>query len=69
MPVNLRYKLKRYPEAEIDFNEVIKLKPNFARACNNRGNLYMNWNKNDKAKRDYEQALKLAQQQNNKKRG
>ena len=53
------YKEKRYAEAEAQFTEALKLRPDFALAANNLGFVYFRQDKFAEAARWYENAIKL----------
>ena len=53
------YKEKRYAEAEAQFAEALKLRPDFALAANNLGFVYFRQDKFSEAARWYENAIKL----------
>lgn len=53
------YKEKRYAEAEAQFTEALKLRPDFALAANNLGFVYYRQDKFAEAARWYENAIKL----------
>ncbi|MED5620647.1 polysaccharide deacetylase family protein [Ideonella sp. BN130291] len=53
------YREKRYAEAEAQFTEALKLRPDFALAANNLGFVYYKQNKFAEAARWYDNALKL----------
>jgi serine/threonine protein kinase len=62
---NAKYNLGDKQGAIADYNQAIKLKPDYAIAYNNRGLIYQQLNDNEKAINDFRQAAKLYQQQNN----
>jgi tetratricopeptide (TPR) repeat protein len=54
------YRVKaNYAEAIDDFNEAIRLVPDFANAFNNRGVAYRNMSDLDRAVVDYDQAIRI----------
>jgi tetratricopeptide (TPR) repeat protein len=54
------YRVKaNYGEAINDFNEAIRLVPDFANAFNNRGVAYRNMGELDRAVADYDQAIRI----------
>ncbi len=54
------YRVKaNYAEAIDDFNEAIRLVPDFANAYNNRGVAYRNMGNLDRAVADYDQAIRI----------
>jgi tetratricopeptide (TPR) repeat protein len=54
------YRVKaKYAQAIDDFNEAIRLAPNYANAFNNRGVAYRNMSDLDRAVADYDQAILL----------
>jgi lipoprotein NlpI len=50
---------KQYDRAIQDYDQAIKLNPNYALAFLNRGNAYQNKDQYDRAIQDYDQAIKL----------
>jgi len=48
-----------YAKAIEDYNEAIRLKPNYANAYNNRGKAYFDNREDDQAIQDYNQAIRL----------
>ena len=48
-----------YDRAIQDYDQAIRLNPNYASAFNNRGLAYVNKGDNDRAIQDYDQAIKL----------
>jgi len=53
------YKEKKYPEAEAQFSEALKLRPNFSLAANNLGFVYYKQARYPEAARWFENALKM----------
>jgi tetratricopeptide (TPR) repeat protein len=54
------YRIKaNYAQAIDDFNEAIRLEPNYANAFNNRGVAYKNMGELDRAVADYDQAIAI----------
>ena len=53
------YKEKQYAQAEAQFTEALKLRPNFALAANNLGFVYFKQEKFAEAARWFENAIKM----------
>jgi tetratricopeptide (TPR) repeat protein len=53
------YNLRRYDRAIQDYDQAVKLNPNYADAFNNRGDAYSDEGQSDRAIQDYDQAIKL----------
>jgi tetratricopeptide (TPR) repeat protein len=53
------YNTRRYDRAIEDFDQAIKLNPNYAEAFNNRGDAFADKGQSDHAIQDYDQAIKL----------
>ena len=51
--------LGRHDEAIADYDEAIRLKPDYAEAYNNRGKANISLNRADEAHRDFETAITL----------
>jgi len=51
--------LSRFDEAEKNYNQAIKFRPNFAEAFNNLGNLLKELSRFDEAEKNYNQAIKF----------
>ena len=49
----------KYDQALADYNLVLELKPDFAEAHNNRGNLYLSAGAYDQAIADYDRAVQI----------
>jgi tetratricopeptide (TPR) repeat protein len=49
----------QYERAIQDYDEAIRLRPNYAKAFNNRGNAYRKLGQNERAIEDYDEAIHL----------
>ena len=65
--VAAKYELGRHEAAVADYDEAIRLKPNYAEAYNNRGISKGKLGLKDEARKDFEIALELARKANDAK--
>jgi tetratricopeptide (TPR) repeat protein len=56
----VRYLMNQYDEAIADYNEAIRLRPQYAKTYFNRGSAYRKKGQNEQAIADYQKALELS---------
>ena len=62
---NVYYDLKDYPKALADYNQALRINPDYAEAYGNRGLVYAQLGEREKAVTDMEKAAQLLCQQRN----
>lgn len=65
MPCLAKHSQEDYGGAIVDYNEALRLNPNYAKAYHNRGIAYQELGENRSALADFRQAERLYQQQGN----